>query len=320
MLAQPAAAQEVAPPAGPTPASEQASAPAAAPPASPDEARARELFQQGVAFSRTEQWAEALARFRASAALVERPSTLLNIATALQGLGRARECIAAIDRYFLIAPETDTEPRARAAALRTAMQESLARVALAILPADAEVLVDGEPVDAQHVGQLLLDPGTHAFIVQREGYLPSRFTLDLSPGGSASRAVSLSERPTQPARLAVTATIDGARIEVDGDVVGTDDVELEVLPGPHVVRVRAEGYVPFETSVSLGPGSTQRIDAVLSREGGCRSVECEPAFWIVTGILVAGGAATAIALPFALATEGPAYGGSANFTVDALRF
>jgi hypothetical protein len=299
----------------PTPAeAESASAP------DPQEARARELFQQGVALSRTEQWAEALARFRASAAIVERPSTLLNIATALQRLGRARECIAAIDRYFLIAPETDIEPRARAAALRTAMQESLARVALAVLPADAEVLVDGEPVDARYVGQLSLDPGTHAFLIQREGHLPARFTLDLAPGASTSRAVTLAARPAEPARLEVSTQVVGARIEVDGDVIGTDEIELELLPGAHVVRVVANGWEPFERTLRIEAGTRQRVVAQLSRPGACQSVECEPAFWIVTGLVVAGGAAAAIALPFVLASEGPAYGGTAGFTVDALRF
>jgi hypothetical protein len=284
------------------------------------QARARDLFQEGVALTRTERWAEALARFRESAAIVERPSTLLNIATALQRLGRARECIAAVDRYFLIAPETDAAPRAQAAALRAAMQQSLGHVSLAVLPEDAEVLVDGEPVDARYVRSLTLDPGSHAFLVQREGHLPARFTLELAPGASASRAVSLVARPAEPARLSVSTQVVGARIEVDGDVVGTDEADLELLPGAHVVRVVANGWDTFERSVSIEAGTRQRIDAQLSRPGACQSVECEPAFWIVGGLIVAGAAAAAIALPLALATEAPPYGGTANFHVDALRF
>lgn len=286
----------------------------------PAQTRARELFQEGVALSRTERWAEALGRFRASAAIVERPSTLLNIATALQRLGRARECIAAVDRYFLIAPESDTQPRAQAAALRDAMQQSLGHVSLAVLPEDAEVLVDGEPVDARYVGALSLDPGTHAFLVQRDGHLPARFTLELAPGASASRAITLAARPPEPARLEVSTQVVGARIEVDGDVVGTDEIELELLPGAHVVRVAATGWEPFERTLRIDAGTRQRVDAQLSRPGGCQSVECEPAFWIVGGVLLAGAAAAAIALPFTLATEAPPYGGTANFHVDALRF
>jgi hypothetical protein len=67
-------------------------------------------------------------------------------------------------------------------------------------------------------------------------------------------------------------------------------------------------------------GTRARIDAQLSRPGACQSVECEPAFWIVGGLVLAGAAAAAISLPFALASEQPPHGGTAGFHVDALRF
>lgn len=289
--------------------------------ADPNAARARELFQEGVAFSRSERWAEALASFQQSLALVERPSTVLNIATALQRLGRARECVAAVDRYLVISdPVADAESRARATTLRQAMTASLAYLSLALLPADAQVSINGNLAAIDAGTPLELDPGTYAFVVEREGYLTTRFTLDLSPGASTSRAVSLTQRPLDPAVLEVATQVVGARIQVDGDIVGTDEIEMEVVPGSHVVRVTADGWEPFERTLAIEAGTRGRVDAQLARPGTCQSLECEPAFWIVGGILLAGAAATAIALPIALATPEPPYGGTANFHIDALSF
>ena len=287
----------------------------------PNAVRARELFQQGVALSREERWAEALSSFQQSLALVERPSTLLNIATALQRLGRARECVAAVDRYLAVSdPADDAEARARATTLREAMVASLAHLSLAVLPPDAQVSINGTLTTIDTSTPLELDAGSYTFVIEREGFLTTRFTLDLQPGASASRAVSLAQRPADPARLEVATQVVGARIQVDGDIVGTDEIEMEVLPGSHVVRVTATGWDPFERTLSIDAGTRARVDAQLSRPGACQSVECEPAFWIVGGILVAGAVAAAISLPIALATEDPPYGGTANFHVDALRF
>jgi hypothetical protein len=283
--------------------------------------RARAHFQEGVSLSRAERWAEALAAFEQSAAIVERPSTLLNVATALQRLGRARECIAAVDRYLRATEITgDAEARARATALREAMVAALAQVSLAVLPADAQVSIDGRLEVLTADVPIELDPGRHAFVIEREGHLPARFQLELQPGQRVSRAVSLAERPAEPARLEVSTQVMGARIEIDGEVVGTDEVELELLPGPHIVRVAAAGWEPFERALRVEAGTRARIDAQLSRPGACQSVECEPAFWIVGGLVLAGAAAAAISLPFALASEQPPHGGTAGFHVDALRF
>ncbi len=315
-----ASAQDTAPP----PATAPATTPTDTPPAAaedPSAVRARELFQQGVGLSRAERWAEALAAFQQSLALVERPSTLLNIATALQRLGRSRECIAAVDRYLAVSDATaDAEARTRATTLRDAMVAALAHLALAVLPDDAQVSINGVVAPLEPGRPLELDAGTYAFVIEREGHLTSRFTLDLAPGANASRAVSLAPRPAEPARLEVSTQVGGARIEVDGDVVGTDEIEMEVVAGSHVVRVSASGWDPFERTLSIDAGTRARVDAQLSRPGACQSLECEPAFWIVGGLLIAAMAATAITLPIVLAEEEPPYGGTANFHIDALRF
>jgi len=297
-------------------------APVAEAPSSDDAtARARALFEQGVAFSRTERWAEALEAFQQSAALIERPSTLLNIATALQRLGRPIECVVAVERYLAISDvSADADARGRASALRDAMLAAIAHVALAILPADARLSIDGNEVDLPDDGRIALDPGAHTFRIERDGHIPSRFTLDLSRGENVSRAVALVLRPSDPAFLEVTTQVVGARIEVDDDVVGSEHVELEVAPGPHAIRVSAEGWSTFDRALVIEAGTRARVDAQLSRPGTCQSVECEPAFWIVGGILLAGAAAAAIAVPFAGATDSPPYGGTAGLPNAALRF
>ena len=159
----------------------------------PDTARARALFETGVARAAEESWAEALSAFRESRAIVERPSTVYNIATTLQRLGRYREAIVAIDDYLRISdPSADAAQREAASGLRATLDRALAHLALTIEPGDARVTVD-----ARHVGgegqqrDVRLDPGDHVVVVAAPGHAEERIELSLAPGERIERSVRL---------------------------------------------------------------------------------------------------------------------------------
>lgn len=82
-----------------------------------DVARARALFEQGIAAGEAGNWEEAAERFRQSRAIVDRPSTIYNLAIAYEELERWDEAQATIDAYFAAAPEDDPR-RLQAEALR----------------------------------------------------------------------------------------------------------------------------------------------------------------------------------------------------------
>lgn len=166
---------------------------------------ARTLFEDGVRMSREERWAEALDRFRRSRALVPRPSTLFNIAIALDRLGRARESIAAIDEYLASSdPARDEGDRGEAMRLRVEAQARLAHLTVTVAAADATVELDGAPLDPGI--EQLVDPGDHVLVATAPGHRTTRVPLALAPGAHVERVLELApivattSTPEEPAR------------------------------------------------------------------------------------------------------------------------
>jgi outer membrane biosynthesis protein TonB len=72
-----------------------------------DVERAKALFREGYELAVEEKWAEALEKLEASRSLIERPSTVFNIGTTLLRLGRAKDAVAAFERFLEIAATED---------------------------------------------------------------------------------------------------------------------------------------------------------------------------------------------------------------------
>jgi tetratricopeptide (TPR) repeat protein len=94
-----------------------------------DVERAKILFREGYELAVQEKWDEALEKLQASRALVERPSTVFNIGTALLRLDRAEEAITAFERFLELAA-ADDPAREEASVLLSQAREKAAAVEL----------------------------------------------------------------------------------------------------------------------------------------------------------------------------------------------
>jgi tetratricopeptide (TPR) repeat protein len=87
---------------------------------------ARALFVQGVEDSKQEHWQEAREHFMRSAALVPKPSTLLNLAVVEVRLGLAKDALGTLQRFEQVAsPSEHHEMLERARALKQTVQSQL---------------------------------------------------------------------------------------------------------------------------------------------------------------------------------------------------
>jgi hypothetical protein len=68
--------------------------------------------------------------------------------------------------------------------------------------------------------------------------------------------------------LQVSAPVDGAVVYIDNKEVGTAPVTQYVPPGPHMIRVSADGYDPYVRKVEVRAGARARVTASLLRGGG----------------------------------------------------
>jgi hypothetical protein len=105
--------------------------------------------------------------------------------------------------------------------------------------------------------------------------------LDPSQAGAAARkeessADEQSRESADETSIQVTANVEGARVEVDGEVVGRTPVErLTVEPGEYRVRVTREGYTSWSTIVELDEGAAVQIRAPLQKDGSGQSARAE---------------------------------------------
>ena len=114
----------------------------------------------------------------------------------------------------------------------------------------------------------------------------------------------LYSRPTATATLWVSATVAGAEISLDGQVMGTfhgEPLRAEGLaPGPHAITARARGYREWTRTVNLRSGATVQLEAAPQPETSEGGTSISPLVWIGTGLAVA---ATATGTYFGLSSQ-----------------
>lgn len=78
-----------------------------------------------------------------------------------------------------------------------------------------------------------------------------------------------------PTRIYVRSTPSGARVSIDGGVVGTTDGLFEVEPGRHAVRVELDGYSPATKDVTAEAEQIERVVVSLKKAPGGRPPAAE---------------------------------------------
>ena len=130
-------------------------------------------------------------------------------------------------------------------------------------PFDAEISVHGIAVGRGSV-QLDLTPGNHPVRIHKEGYDPVEFFADIDFNES-----NVQRRSISPAKQAitVTATMDGARVYVQGREIGVTPVnDFLVEQGLVEVRVERTGYDPFVQMIDVRCDRENRVHAVMETQ------------------------------------------------------
>lgn len=277
------------------------------------QAEARRLFEAGRAHADAERWPDAVTAFESSRALLERPSTLFNLASALVRVGRARDALEALDALERIAdPARDAVLLSGMAELRARAESSLRHVVLTVAPDTALVEVDGQPVEGTGARrELTLDPGPHAATVSLRGYTTER--VDIALGQDA---VAVTLRP-RVARVHIEPSLTSAAVSVDGAPQGLGVVDVELAPGSHLLEVTADGYETLTREIEVEPGDELTVAADLVPVAV--PVEAGPDVPLIVGlsvggVLVVAGLATVLGVVFGVTTE-PASGGTTNTVI-----
>lgn len=219
---------------------------------------ARELYREGVRAGGEERWEDARSAFERSYELAPRAATLLNLAVALERLGRFVEAIEVYRRFLARADDVALRERGDAAqAAISALEARLAHVAISVRglePGDV-VALDGTALDAAALGlDLPLDPGAHAITVARGERECGASSVELGEG--MRRDVELVA--TCPALPAVEEVVVAAPPPSDDTpwivlgVAGGVAVVAAIVVGVVVATSPAEPLPPYVGNVGRG--------------------------------------------------------------------
>ncbi len=290
--------------------------------------KAGEAYVRGVKLKDAEHWGDALAAFELADSLVHHPRSTYAIGACellMAHHTRAREAFArALEdhrtrKFGTLLPQDE-----RQALIFVAQSErALAHVSLRLSPAFAAVMVDGRPlakrktttgsewianIEAPGVGKplddkevsLVLDPGLHVFTFSRKGYRDVVRAETFSTGQEATRSYELERLP---AVMHISSDRLNAVVTVDGLDVGTAPVSIERPAGHHRVLVRSRGHVPYQVSVTLGPGEQSNLRAALPEEKPNTLTRWW--FWVTAGAVVAGVTAATYAVTRPAPSQAP---------------
>ncbi len=102
-----------------------------------------------------------------------------------------------------------------------------------------------------------------------------------------------------PSTFALSSSPSGARVYIDGDLVGLTPVDYRLSAGSHEIRMERDGYRPETRTMEIAEGERVELDLALvaaKKDGGTRGRPLAP--WLVTagaaGLLIAGGVLIAI--------------------------
>ncbi|HHH27411.1 MAG TPA: PEGA domain-containing protein [Polyangiaceae bacterium] len=273
--------------------------------------RARRAFVDGARLAEQMRWGDALERFEASAKLKRHAGTTYNIGICHRALGRYTLAQATFRRALAeheASGETELAPSLleNTRAYLEEIDRVLASLDVTLSPADATITVDGRPLETVDVDgkpptlvagteppgagrkapsgrfRLVLDPGTHIFVLNAKGH--GNVVLRQSVAAGASRHLEL-KLERLPAELAVRSSEALSAVSLDGIDVGAAPVTLLRPPGRYHVEVRKAGFEPYETDVMLR--SAQEVDLLATLNPEEPGIHERWWFWTSIGAAVA---------------------------------
>ncbi|MGE0867898.1 MAG: hypothetical protein AB7P03_05025 [Kofleriaceae bacterium] len=161
-----------------------------------DKETAGRLLDEGIARFEAGDHASALARFEAAYQLVPTPKIFLNIAGALEKLGREPEAAETYERYLaetVNLSDIPAENRQFAERALGELRTRLGRVSMVVQPETAALTVDRQPVKLRSSAALYLTPGSHVVVASAAGYRARTIQIEAAAGTEQAVQIELTQ-------------------------------------------------------------------------------------------------------------------------------
>jgi hypothetical protein len=123
-------------------------------------------------------------------------------------------------------------------------------------PVGAEVYVDGKRIDTTPTVARNLVPGAHTVEVRAKGAPVWKQVVEVKPNTQVKVVAKVAKKPrpraTKVGAIRVLSNVAKADVYVDGEFKGQAPVTVsKLIPGDHLVEVKAKGYLPKEMRVTV---------------------------------------------------------------------
>jgi hypothetical protein len=199
-----------------------ASPPPAAPAPNDDSrARAKALFERGVAAYDAGRHSEALVNFQEAFRLRPHPLVRVNIANCYDKLGKPIEALFHFDQ-FLASDVATPAQRQEVVAATERLRKQLGAVLLRVTPDGATAIVDGgEQRRTPLLDPLQLPAGDHTLEVRAGGYQTARRTFTVTGGASLELEIVLEPASVAPVVAVTPSTPDGTAAAAESGAEAT---------------------------------------------------------------------------------------------------
>ena len=130
-----------------------------------------------------------------------------------------------------------------------------ARVTLTVTPADATIEVDGQITPASFERP----PGRHTITIAAEHHQEQTLELDLNPGDTIERTITLQPHP---GTLTISTHPADATITIDG--TPHDERSLQLPPGSYTIGAEAPHHQPSQQTITIHPNQDHHLDLELT--------------------------------------------------------
>jgi hypothetical protein len=224
-------------------------------------------MQTGVRLLEAHDYLGALEVFKSAYERFPSAKILLNIGTTLKLLDRKCDAANAYQRY-LDAADSDPARRAEVTDVLTDLDKGCAQLALSIEPADADLEVGNERVNAAREHVLRVAPGPFVVRARREGFQPGEQRGTVALGEHAAVSVKLAANPTvapqvieRPVIVTREVPSQPTAIGERSPIAGVAEARVSVVPKVGSAYLIGASYdinshLAVEAELLLGPGLT----------------------------------------------------------------
>ncbi len=227
---------------------------------------ARDAFAQGEAADKRKDYRAAIEHYLRAYELAPHHFALYNIGIDYERLGEYRQSAEWFDRYIKEAPASPELDRVMR--LLGELKLRPAKLTVTTKPPGARVFINTQYSGSTPYNKPVKGGGVRVR-VELNGQSDER---DVVLEYGEPKTVEFTLRTVAPAvgptgTLEITGAPEGASVSVDDETVGTLPAKVVVSPGQHTVKVTQDGYVPFETTATVGINETTGVMALLVQEG-----------------------------------------------------